>query len=121
VAAIAHLSMPASAIELPIATREISTCPFFASPERAAAIREGFGRVVPGMSPAQVASILGAPDEIREAYEPKIKNAKLIGYTQWYVIRRLVRDGSVNDKQEALVRVLFGLDDRVVKVDTWGL
>ena len=73
------------------------------------------------MSLSQVSSILGAPDEIRPTYEPKIKTGKLIGYSHWYVIRRVVRNGSVNDKQEAVVRVLYGLDDRVVKVDAWGL
>jgi hypothetical protein len=112
---------PAWAIEMPITTKEIATYPFFASPERALAIRSGFARIVAGMSPSQVASVLGEPDEVRTAYEPKIKRAKVVGYTYWYVIRRLRRDGSVVEKQEALVRVFFGLDDRVVKVDAWGL
>jgi|HubBroStandDraft_4_1064222.scaffolds.fasta_scaffold184105_2 hypothetical protein len=115
------LMAPAGAIEMPIATKEIATYPFFTSPERALAIRSSFGRIVAGMSPSQVASVLGEPDEVRTAYEPKIKRAKVVGYTYWYVIRRLRRDGSVVEKQEALVRVFFGLDDHVVKVDAWGL
>jgi hypothetical protein len=111
----------ASAVELPTATKEITTYPFFASPERANAIRTTFRRIVAGMSPSEVVSVLGEPDEVRTTYEPKIKNPKLVGYTYWYVIRRLRRDGSFNEKQESLVRVFFGLDDRVAKVDAWGL
>jgi hypothetical protein len=118
---ISAIAVPTLGIELPIATKEISAYPFFASPERALAIRNNFGRIVAGMSPSQVASVLGEPDEVRVAYEPKIKRAKVVGYTYWYVIRRLRRDGSVIEKQEALVRVFFGLDDRVAKVDAWGL
>jgi hypothetical protein len=112
---------PGSASELPIAAKEITAYPFFASPERALSIRTNFGRISAGMSRSDVASLLGEPDEVRIAYEPTIKRAKIVGYTYWYVIRRLRRDGSVVEKQEALVRVLFGLDDRVAKVDAWGL
>jgi len=39
---------PALAIEMPITTKEIATYPFFASPERALAIRSGFVRIVAG-------------------------------------------------------------------------
>jgi hypothetical protein len=114
-------SAPDLASELSIATKEITAYPFFASPERALSIRANFGRIAAGMSRSDVASVLGEPDEVRTAYEPKIKRAKIVGYTYWYVIRRLSREGSVVEKQEALVRVLFGLDDRVVRVDAWGL
>jgi hypothetical protein len=111
----------ASPGEAPVATKEITAYPFFASPERALAIRTKFGRIAAGMSPPDVVSVLGEPDEVSVAYEPKIKRAKVVGYTYWYVIRRLKRYGSFNEQQEALVRVSFGLDDRVVKVDDWGL
>jgi len=98
----------------------ITTYPFFASEERAKAIRDNYRRIGAGMSPEEVASLLGAPDEIRVLYEPKIKHPKTIGYTHLYLIRRLVKNGSVNDKQEALVRVSYGLHDRVMRVDAWG-
>jgi hypothetical protein len=98
----------------------ISTYPFFASDERAKAIRDNYQRVAVGMALEEVAAIIGAPDEIRTLYEPKMKRAKVIGYTHWYLIRRLVKSGSVNDQQEALVRVSYGLDDRVMRVDAWG-
>ncbi len=67
------------------------------------------------------AAVLGEPDEIRTLHEPKVKNGKIVGYTHWYIIRRLVKNGSAAQKQESLVRVSFDLDDRVSKVDAWGL
>jgi hypothetical protein len=98
----------------------IAAYPFFASDERARAIRDSYQRVAVGMSPEEVASILGAPDEIRALHEPKIKNAKVIGYTHWYLIRRMVASGSQKDMEESLVRVSYGLDDHVMRVDAWG-
>lgn len=106
---------------MPIGTKEITTYPFLASEKRAATIRNNYKRVLVGMSPANVKAILGDPDEIRPLYEPVIKNGKVIGYTYWYVIRRLVANGSVNDKKEVLVRISLDLDDRVSRVDAWGL
>ena len=122
-----HLFILALAISVPalaaaeLAERNIASYPFVASAERAASIRNSYKKIVLGMSPAEVASILGEPDEIHTLFEPQIKNAKAIGYTQWYVIRRLVRHGSTEQKQESLVRVSFGSDSRVSKVDAWGL
>lgn len=106
---------------MPNAIKEITTYPFLASEERAASIRSNYKRVAVDMSPADVKAILGDPDEIRPLYEPIIKNGKVIGYTYWYVIRRLVANGSVNDKKEALVRVSFNLSDRASRIDAWGL
>jgi|SRR5881396_611909 len=102
--------------------RKLSSYPYIATPERAAAIRESYKRVAPGMSPAEVAKLLGEPDEVHPLYEPRSKKkGEAVGYTQWYIIKRLAGSGSVNEKQESLVRVSFGLDDRVSKVDAWGL
>jgi hypothetical protein len=104
-----------------IQRQEITTYPFFASAEREAVIRQNFRRVTVGMSPAEVAAILGRPDEIRAIYQPRIWNPEVTGYSHWYVVRRLMANGSVNDKREALVRISYGLDDRVTHVDAWGL
>jgi len=101
--------------------REIKAYPFIANSERAAALRNGYKRIALGMTPLQVAAVLGEPDEIRALYEPNVKNGKLIGYTHWYVIRRMVKTGSEVEKQESLVRVSFELNDRVSKIDAWGL
>jgi hypothetical protein len=111
----------AGEVGLSFETREITTYPFQASQQRAATIRNGYRRITTGMSARDVKAILGDPDEVRALYEPVIRDGKLIGYTYWYVIRRLVRDGSVNEKKESLVRVSFELDDRVSRVDEWGI
>lgn len=101
--------------------KEINTYPLVAAPERAAKIRDGFSLIRAGMSPAEVMALLGEPDEINPLYEPRVKNAEVIGYTHWYVIRRLAKHGSVNEKQESLVRVSYSLNDRVSRIDAWGL
>jgi hypothetical protein len=69
------------------------------------------------MTAQQAHAILGEPDEIRPLYEPIVKNAKIIGVTHWYVIRRLVAAGSRLDKAESSVRIAFDLDHRVSRVD----
>ncbi|MFZ2266965.1 MAG: hypothetical protein WAV95_05235 [Azonexus sp.] len=101
--------------------KEINSYPLVAAPERAAKIRDGFLQVRAGMSPAEVMAILGEPDEIHPLYEPRVKSAEVIGCTHWYVIRRLAKHGSVDEKQESLVRVSYSLNDRVSKIDAWGL
>lgn len=101
--------------------KEINNYPFVATSVRAAKIRNRYQEIKAGMSPAEVLALLDEPDEIRPLYEPRVKNGKIIGYTYWYVIQRLAKNGSVNEKQELLVRVSFSLNDRVSKVDAWGL
>ena len=101
--------------------REISSYPFIASPERVAIIRTGVTRITIGLPSSNVASVLGEPDEIRPLYEPKYKHPKIIGYTYWYIIQRLVKNGSTNQKQESLLRVSFNLNNKVTKIDSWGL
>lgn len=72
------------------------------------------------MSLIEVKSILGEPDEIRLLYGSSTGNEKPVGYTYWYIIRRAVKNGSVNEKQEVLVRVSFDRKGLVTKVDHWG-
>jgi hypothetical protein len=121
--AIALSALPSCSQDAPLANKavkEISSYPFHATPEREARIRGKYRRVANGMSPVEVTAILGEPDEIRPLYSPRIKNGKVIGTTYWFVIRRLVRNGSADEKQESLVRVSFGLDDKVQGIDAWG-
>ena len=107
--------------EFLVVKREIQSYPFIAKPERAALIRSQYKRVKTGMSSEDVQQLLGEPDEVRPVFEPRILNSRLIGYSHWYVIRRLAKSGSVNDKNEALVRVTYDRSDRVTRVDDWGL
>lgn len=103
------------------AIREITTYPFIATLERAEIIRRGLANVSVGMSSAEVATVLGEPDEIYPLYVPRHKHGKVVGYTQWYVIQRLAKNGSVDQKQESLLRLSFDLDGKVSKIDSWGL
>jgi hypothetical protein len=105
---------------LPVVPREIAAYPFTASPERAAAIRADYQRVHIGMSPAEAVSILGEPDEIRPLLRG-IKAGKPVGFSYWFVLRRITPTGSQNDKRESLVRVLFDLESRATRIDAWGL
>ena len=104
----------------PVIEREIAAYPFAASPERAVAIRANYQRVRIGMSPPEVMSILGEPDEIRPLLRG-IKAGTPVGFSYWYVLRRITPIGSQNDKRESLVRVLFDLTSRATKIDAWGL
>jgi hypothetical protein len=104
-----------------ITTKEIQTYPHVASAEQAARIKKGYQQITAGMSPAEVITILGQPDEIRPLYESKIPNVNLIGYTHWYVLRRLADNGSANDQDASLVRISYDLNNRVMAVDQWGM
>ncbi len=98
------------------------TYPYVAPTERTAAILDGLPKVHAGMSGAEVRSLLGAPDEVNPTYNSiHVKAAKKIGYSFVYVIQRKQEAGSVVEKDEKLVRVHFGLDDRVAKIISVGL
>ncbi len=96
------------------------TYPYLAPAERAQQIRTGRLALVVGSSPEAVKKAVGEPDEVRDLFD-KIKSAKPVGYTWWYIVERRAASGSAADRAEKLVRVSFGLDDRVTKVDAWGL
>jgi hypothetical protein len=99
--------------------REIREYPFSASAERTTTIRNRYQRVIVGMRPTEVIAILGEPDEIRRLYSASSGTEKHIGYTYWFVIHRAVENGSVNERQEVLVRVSFDLNGLVMNVDHW--
>lgn len=100
---------------------EIAKYPYRVSKDRALEIKQKFIQIKIGMNQANVEKILGKPDEILERYEPIVKNGKKIGLTYLYIIQRLSKNGSVNQKGEKLVRISFDLKGEVTKVDSWGL
>lgn len=99
---------------------KIASYPYFATHERIAQIKGNYRKVQLGMTSEEVKSILGDPDETRPLYEPKIWNAKQIGYTHWFLIQRKVAEGSANDRDEKLVRVSYDLNWKVTHVHHWG-
>lgn len=94
--------------------------PYFAKETRETRIRSRFREISSGMSTEQVKMILGDPDQIKNLFEPKVKSPRRIGQTYWYLIQRLSDSGSVEEKDEKLVRVSFDLNGVVTGVDHWG-
>lgn len=112
----------AVAAEPDFAFRQITSYPFVATPKRAATVTRNFDKIANGMTPGEVKAVLGEPDEVRPLYGPRIKSAagpQRIGHTYWYVLRRARETGSVDEKDESLVRVTFGNDGAVIEVVRW--
>ncbi|MCL2523807.1 MAG: hypothetical protein FWF20_00620 [Betaproteobacteria bacterium] len=101
--------------------KEIEVYPYIANAKQVAKVKDGYRQVTIGMHPAEVVAIMGEPDEIRPLYEPNITREKVIGYTHWYVLRRLVKSGSYNKRNESVVRISYDLNNQVMAVDQWGV
>lgn len=108
-----------TAEEVRFVEKHITKYPFVSTPERSEEITANYTKIKNGMTEIQVEALLGAPDEIRPLYEPKIKHGKLIGHTYWYILRRTRDSGSVKEKDESLVRVSFDSNGNVTHVDRW--
>lgn len=91
--------------------------PYRASAERRILILNGAKLIHVGMPAIDVQRIMRRPDEINDTYEPKIKAARKIGYSYVYLLQRLRETGSANDKEEWLIRLHFGFDDRLNRID----
>jgi hypothetical protein len=93
------------------------TYPYEASPKRQQQIKDGFKRIKPGMTVAEVKAILGDPDEIRPLLQPS-KKAKRKGTTYWYLLFKKEKERCrAGDK---IVRVAFDLQGKVTRVRHWG-
>lgn len=95
--------------------------PYYASESRRKEIIEGYGKIVMGMTPSQVESILGKPDDITPLYEPNIMKKKQIGTTYWYLIQQLKEHGSVLGIGRKGVGVRTDLKGKVTRIDTFDL
>lgn len=94
--------------------------PYIASEKRAHYIVTQFHKVKIGDAEKAVVAIMSEPDEITDLFEPVKDKPKVIGKSYWYIIQRISENGSVNDKQEKLVRISFDIHGLVNKVDNWG-
>ncbi|MBN2768281.1 MAG: hypothetical protein JXQ68_04205 [Campylobacterales bacterium] len=106
----------ADALEDQFISKEIADYPYVASEERVSFIKTNYKKIKKNMSSDEVKSILGEPDEIRALYEPIKKDAKIIGYTYWYIIYREKNNGI---KNKSLVRISFDLTKRVIDIIYW--
>jgi hypothetical protein len=97
--------------------------PYYAPQVRRDTIENGCDELRTGMYAADVRGILGEPDEINDTYRPEdklAKNPKPIGYSYVYLIQRLCEKGSVDEKDEKLLRIFFDVEDKLIKVDRVG-
>lgn len=101
--------------------KEIQSYPHIANAERLAKIKAGYAQIAVDMRLAYAVAILGGPDEVLPLYKPNISSKECIGYTHWYVARRRVKNGSQDEKGEAVLRISYDMQGRVIAVDRWGL
>ena len=94
--------------------------PYKATEARAETIKSRYKSITKGMPASKVIEILGEPDQTHTLYEPKIKTASQIGFTHWYLMQRLQKNGSADEKQEKLVRIAYDLNWKTIAIDHWG-
>jgi len=93
--------------------------PYYAPQERRDTIENGYSELRLGMYAADVKGILGDPDEVNDTLHPSDilnKNAEPIGYSYVYLVQRLCESGSVNEKDEILLRLHFDLEDKLIRI-----
>ncbi len=73
------------------------------------------------MLPSEVEVIMGTTDLVHDLFNRGMIDPKPIGYTWWYIIQRKIDTGSSAERAEKLVRVSFDFEDKVTKVDFWGI
>ncbi len=92
--------------------------PYHATPARRAAILDGAKQIRLGMTAPAIEAILGVPDERNDTFDHiKSSQAHKIGYSHVYLLQRLRTEGSAVQKDEKLLRLHFGLDDSLIRID----
>lgn len=94
--------------------------PYIATETRIKRIKSEYLKIKKGMSAQKVIEIMGKPDETQPLFTPQKKRGKQIGFTCWYLIQRLKKNGSANERAEILVRVSYNKTWIVTAVDHWG-
>lgn len=92
--------------------------PYIASEKRKTSILEGYRKVKIGMNVDEVLGILSSPDEVNDTFDINNRSIR-IGYSFVYLISRKQKNGSVNEKGEHLIRVMFNLNHEVIRMDKW--
>jgi len=96
---------------------EVFSGSYVASPARERQIREGIVRVRPGMSASEVKSILREPDQVMDLMMGGPEEQRVVGETWWYFVQREAGPPS----KVKVVRISIGQDEKVIKVDFWGM
>ena len=103
---------------IPVAAIEY---PYEASKQRRDRIVSQLESIKVGMNDRAVIDLIGQPDETTPLFEPKIKNAKQIGTTMWYILSQRKKDGSENDIKRVAVGVRLDSHASVSRVDRINL
>lgn len=106
---------------LSVALANAITYPYEAPVERQSLIRSQFKAIKPGMSSKDVITLLKMPDKTTPLYEPKVKNARIIGSTMWYIVSQLKEHGSENEIKRVALAVRLDLKGNVTKIDRLNL
>jgi hypothetical protein len=93
-----------------------------ADSERVRTIKNGSLKISKGMSAKDVRIILGEPDEILNRFDSfdDITSGKKGGFTFVYIIRRDKKFGSMVQRNEILLKVLFDNDNKVAGTEKVG-
>ena len=91
--------------------------PYEAVGRRKAAIEAGRESLALGMDVEAVRRLMGPPEEINPLYAVKKAGSPPLGFTYRYFTRRLAPTGSQQERGERYVRVTFGTEGRLQRVD----
>ena len=83
--------------------------PYYASEKREKVISDNMNKLEKGMRENQVIELMSSPDEVNLTYK-SIKSKSednVIGFSMVYLLRRNIETGSVNEKEEKLIRIHF--------------
>lgn len=95
--------------------------PYEATKGRRDAIIMHLESIKVGMNSKAVIELIGRPDEFTPLYEPKIKKAKQIGTTMWYVLSQHQKDGSENETRQVAVAIRLDSLAKVTRIDRINL
>jgi hypothetical protein len=94
--------------------------PYVASAHRKKEILDGVKRLHIGMHVDQVRKIMGNPDEINDTLKFIKGRSNRIGFSYQYLLQRKIEYGSVIERNEKLIKLMFGNDDKLQKIYDWS-
>ncbi len=93
--------------------------PYKASKDRQQTILNNINRLKKGMNKQDVIAIMTNPDEANLTYKYiKVKTGNesenITGFSLLYLLRKDVEDGSINEKNEQLIRIFFDKSEHLI-------
>ena len=94
--------------------------PYVASARRKKEILEGVRKIHLKMHVDQVKKIMGEPDEMRDNFRNIKGKGKRIGFRYLYFLQKKKKYGSVIERDEKLIWLEFGNDEKLQKIYNWS-